>query len=808
MEDGATSEANAVYSRSRTMLDNIIFINEAADIMGTQAGKAMAFLRLELDKNTYTPANIMSWARAAKEAARPGVKLTQAEETKFDSLIQRTKDMQKQVDELEKKSQELQDAIAEKAAKKIVAKEVSRKAKHKDLKAERKQILNDITKLGFRLNDITGVTAEGSYLVGKLAINYIREGALTLQEVAEKVLKDLPELSPRTVYDALNARDPEIQAKAKDDTEKLIRQLKTEARLIAEIEDAEKGVFKPVKKPVTSIAIKSLMAKLRRLKALAYKTERDGVRLAKILRQISEVEDMIDTQFRVIKKISERDSDEIADAKQKLRDTISLMNTNDKLDDLQHQFDTKEFRVEPVKKKRELPSELTKAKIQLDLARKQIRRAIQDLETPRWRKTTVEIATAPRALMATGDMSYFLRQGLILSVRRPVLAGKTFKSAAKAFFSNYSAERVDIEMRDDPNHFLRDKHGLYLSPLKEGGLNEREEVFTSNLLQRIPVMGRWIKAAERNMIVGLNLLRSGVFDDFVRSFPNATNAELDAYADYVNVASGRGDLGSMTAHAHKLSVFIFSPRYSVSRFQTPYKIVKYWEHPRVRKEIAKDFVAFGALGITVLSLAALAGAHVGTDPRDSDFGKIVIGNTRIDMFAGMLQIMRLAARMAIIVTDRFGLTGKYIPDYAKNQDFLELIGRFTTYKLSPTVHLPQTLLTGRDAVGQKMNPPEAIIRSVVPLFLQEGFDVGRDEGIGSGIGAAVLASLGVGIQNYESKVDRKRQIKTSEVNAMRADGKTGRSNRTADKWNRFHRNNQIELVTQKDGTTLWKKKKQ
>jgi len=802
---GELDKADAVYSRSREMLNEVITINEGVKIMGTQAGISFRFLQVQLDNATFTPVNVMAWARAAKGDK----KLTRAEESKFDNLIQRTKDMQKQVDKLEKKSQELQDEIAERAAKKIVTRETKRKAKRVDLRAERKQILDDISKLGFRLNDITGVSAEGSYLVGKLAVNFIREGALTLQEVVDKVIKVLPnhDITPRVVYDALNARDPEIQAKAKGDTEKLIRQLKTEARLTAEIEDAEKGVFKPVEKHVTSVAVKSLMAKLRNLKKLAYKTERDGVQLAKILRQISEVEDMIDTQYRIIKKASERDSGEIAQAKQKLRDIRSLMNTKDKLADLQQQMDTKEFRVEPPKEKRKLPPELAKAKIQLDLARKQIRQAIRDLETPRWRKTLVEVITAPRALMATGEMSYALRQGMILSVRRPVKATKVFKTAAKAFFSNYSAERADIEMRDDPNQFLREKHGLYLSPLKEGGLNEREEVFTSSLLQRIPLMGQWIKAAERNMIVGLNLLRSGVFDEFVRKFPNATNIELNAYADYVNAASGRGDLKSFTHAAHKLSIVMFSPRYTVSRFQTPYKIVKYWEHKRVRNEIAKDFVAFGTLGLTVLSLAAFAGATVGIDPRESDFGKIVIGNTRIDMFAGMLQVTRLAARIVLKITDRIGLTGKYLPDYAKRASILEEVMRFSTYKLSPTVHLPNTLISGRDAVGRKVDPPEAIVRSVTPLFLQEGYDVGKDEGLVGGILALAGAGVGVGIQNYETKTEYKRRIKQSEVNAMRADGKIGKSNKMANRWNVLHRNDQIELVTQKDGKTLWKKAK-
>ena len=61
----------------------------------------------------------------------------------------------------------------------------------------------------------------------------------------------------------------------------------------------------------------------------------------------------------------------------------------------------------------------------------------------------------------------------------------------------------------------------------------------SNLVRKVPILKQVAAASERHMTTYLNLLRTAAFDQFVAANPNATQAELKAWAAFVNVASGR-----------------------------------------------------------------------------------------------------------------------------------------------------------------------------------------------------------------------------------------------------------------------------
>ena len=72
-------------------------------------------------------------------------------------------------------------------------------------------------------------------------------------------------------------------------------------------------------------------------------------------------------------------------------------------------------------------------------------------------------------------------------------------------------------------------------------------------------------------------------------------------------------------------------------------------------------------------LAKLAGAEVGDDPEDSDFGKIIIGNTRIDIWGGIQQPMRLLMTGAIQILDKT----PYV-ESTKNIDVMDALHRFVS----------------------------------------------------------------------------------------------------------------------------------
>jgi hypothetical protein len=240
---------------------------------------------------------------------------------------------------------------------------------------------------------------------------------------------------------------------------------------------------------------------------------------------------------------------------------------------------------------------------------------------------------------------------------------------------------------------------------------------------------------------------------------------------------------------------LFAPRFAVSRIQTPGRLVKHWKNPRVRKEIAKDYAAVLSLVLTTLGLAALAGAKVGLDPREPDFGKIRFGNTRIDLWAGVQQPVRLLARLVMGATDKVGLTGRDLTEAQKDVDPLELVGRFAAFKASPLVTVPAEFYRGKTAVGEDVTPTETAVRTLIPLVWEDVFEAWRQGGASTAGATAGLAFFGAGVQTYG---DPQRLVRAQIRDAVMA-GNRMEARRLADEWNAANPDNRIRAVERTDG---------
>jgi hypothetical protein len=117
--------------------------------------------------------------------------------------------------------------------------------------------------------------------------------------------------------------------------------------------------------------------------------------------------------------------------------------------------------------------------------------------------------------------------------------------------------------------------------------------------------------------------------------------------------------------------------------------------------------------MAVLTLAGMAGARVGDDPEDSDFGKIIIGDTRIDIWGGIQQPAALTIKAALAAGDNLGV---YHADKEINP--LDAGLRFLAYKSSPGVTVPYSLLFGKNIVGQKQDLDEAAIKAIMPMTIE------------------------------------------------------------------------------------------
>lgn len=196
-------------------LETVDLLTEAGRRSGTEAGTALAVRRLRLaeEAGRFTIAHVLDDARVLKGAA-----LTDEERTRLAELAE-------QVEALAARVQEAEDAAARAradadraAAERAVEAEreraekegqtrARREARRHGLREERSQILDDLGRLGLRVNDVTGLTAEGSVLVARLARNLAAEFGLTLAETVDRVRALLPDVAEADVIRALGREE-------------------------------------------------------------------------------------------------------------------------------------------------------------------------------------------------------------------------------------------------------------------------------------------------------------------------------------------------------------------------------------------------------------------------------------------------------------------------------------------------------------------------------------------------------------------------------------------------------------------------
>ena len=183
--------------------------------------------------------------------------------------------------------------------------------------------------------------------------------------------------------------------------------------------------------------------------------------------------------------------------------------------------------------------------------------------------------------------------------------------------------------------------------------------------------------------------------------------------------------------------------------------------------------------MTAMGLATLAGATIGTDPREPDFGKMRVGDTRLDWWAGIQQPMRLLARIFIGATDKAGWTGKHLTETQKDISPIDLVTRFAAFKLSPAITLPHEFYTGKDMVGQPVTPSESAVNAVTPMVYDDIVEAYKDGGLGRTAWTSPAAFLGTAVNTYPDSEAKTRR----DIQKLIHDGKKAEAKAMAKEWN-------------------------
>lgn len=360
------------------------------------------------------------------------------------------------------------------------------------------------------------------------------------------------------------------------------------------------------------------------------------------------------------------------------------------------------------------------------------------------------VLNVPRTLMASVDVSAPLRQGWGL-MGKP----KEFTSAFGKMFhylgSSKGYQEALTTIKNDANYLKMREGGLSIS--KEGPLLlQREERFMSSYAEKIPGVGSLVKASGRAYTGFLNKLRSDTFntmlkDAVAQGLPDGPDT-YKAIAKFINIATGRGSLGELNKASLVLSNVMFSPRLLASRIQMMNPATYITLPAGVRKQAVSTILKAAGIALTITTLAKMGGAEVVNDSRNADFGKIKVGNTRYDMWAGFQQPIRALSQ---IISGKIisSTTGKEMTlgEGYKPMTRLDVAWRFFQSKESPVASFVQGLLSGQDFFGQPFQAGREAIDRMIPMVIQDMYDLYKERGI-EGIPMAVPALFGVGVQTY------------------------------------------------------------
>lgn len=416
------------------------------------------------------------------------------------------------------------------------------------------------------------------------------------------------------------------------------------------------------------------------------------------------------------------------------------------------------------------PDKFTVPKGQMDLFLKNDKDPIRGpTQSPGKSGILSQANAAMRGMMASMDMSGLFNQGGVMAGRGSLW--KAIPTMVKSFGDEAFYDSAMHNIMVDPLFKKSQDAGLFFAR-EDAPMSKHEENFMAHL-GKVPVYGPLYKAGERAYTGLLNKVRFDSYKNIVSSYEKAgvqlTDEDHAALSSFINNATGRGTFGGKSAqNGPFLSALLFAPRYLKSRIDllNPVYYAKLHSQSPLAAQYAAGTMARYAAGVvTILGLAKAAGADVETDPRSTNFAKIVIPstNTHISPLGAFQPIIRLAAQ---VVNNHEKLKDGTIRDlsdgkYGKDTALTKVLN-FGRTKLSPLPGLVADKLAGTDLVGNPFTWTSAIGSRLVPMWMQDAYDGYSTSGAKGAAIAAPLSFLGVPTSTYDPNAKRAKRAKTTE----------------------------------------------
>lgn len=366
-----------------------------------------------------------------------------------------------------------------------------------------------------------------------------------------------------------------------------------------------------------------------------------------------------------------------------------------------------------------------------------------------------QLAVTPKAILSSADISYPLRQGILLAAAHPIEWAKSWAPMLKTWAKESNAIRTYNEAVQD-SRLLTYADGTTamrgtvkkdaLIRSLDAGSTAAEESFRSQLAERwTRPLGNFVRRSNRSFTTFGNELRNKTFDTLIDTWERRgiayTQADVDGMIKMLNRFSGRGTLGNDTVTKF-VQVVEWSPQGRVAPLQAAGQLFN--ANHLIRNEAWKNWASTLAAGGSIMSMAHLAGFDVTLDPRKTDFGKIVIGNTHINVWGQGQPLLRTLAQIALgekitssgptdggnILTNPRGI----IED-AQNNVRKDAVLKYARSGLAPEWAALVDIWTGKDYLGEDVsfkpeNLDDLAMQNAIPLAMQDAYEAFKEYGLG------------------------------------------------------------------------------
>lgn len=625
-------------------------------------------------------------------------------------------------------------------------------------------------------------SSDGKITVSQESIrNAVINGATEIEQVVDavrdEVLAKFPNATDRQIRDAISNYGMEVK-KSSDEITQEINRIKGVGRMISQLEDIEKqlksgkGRFLNRKlKNSTERMLTQRQSELRRAIKEA---------MAKIPVTDEQFEDFKKYKLEAYKK---RLADRTAELKEKIKNKDFAPKSQTRVFELDEEARNLE------EEKRKIVDEFEYEKVKAELATESKLKKIG--------RTFIDALSLPRGLTASFDVSAPLRQGIVLlSTQNPATSINQIGKMLAFFAKPGSYEKWLAELKASKEYSLFKDSKLFISE-QSPKLEAKEEMFANNLANKIPVLGEKLipgtdikglqayKRSEYAYAGFLNMMRAETFMQGVQAlreqgytFENNPKAYKD-WAKYVNSATGRGNLniGNQVISAGLASIF-FSPSLIKARLEILGLSPAYYARlsPAVRAMAVKRTLSFMGMMSTFLGLAAFLLSlnddddedknRVELDPRSSDFGKIIKGDTRIDLTGGTAIYYRTLAQFFSMA--KKNMTTKEIEKLGEkygDETSVDVLEKFFANKFSPfaaAVYKKYGLTQyekekrefeqeSKDNVFNRIGVPLIVQNLTVPMWMNDAEEIIKSNGVPMGTILVGGSLFGAGVQVIKPK---------------------------------------------------------